>query len=59
MAVALLQPTHAVLWALTRATGLHYLGVNLVGVCAATLWNCAANRRWTWIGGTSTLPAGV
>jgi dolichol-phosphate mannosyltransferase len=37
-----------VLAALTYLLGLHYLIANLFAIGAATLWNYAANYRWTW-----------
>lgn len=42
--------TLATLAALTRLTGLHYLVANLIAIGAATIWNYAANARWTWGG---------
>lgn len=38
----------AVLAALTYFLGLGYLFANLFAIAAATLWNYAANYRWTW-----------
>ena len=38
----------AVLAALTYFVGFGYLFANLFAIGAATLWNYAANYRWTW-----------
>lgn len=38
----------AVLAGLTYLLGLGYLFANLFAIGAATLWNYAANNRWTW-----------
>ncbi len=38
----------AVLVALTYMLHLHYLVANVFAIGAATLWNYAANYRWTW-----------
>ena len=45
----------AVLAGLTYIFGLGYLFANLFAIGAATLWNYAANYRWTW---TTTTPEG-
>ena len=44
----------AVLAALTYFLGLDYLFANLFAIGAATLWNYAANYRWTWSTRTAT-----
>jgi dolichol-phosphate mannosyltransferase len=38
----------AVLAALTYLLHMHYLVANVFAIGAATLWNYAANYRWTW-----------
>ena len=38
----------AVLAALTYLLHMHYLVANIFAIGAATLWNYAANYRWTW-----------
>ncbi len=38
----------AVLAALTYLFGMHYLVANIFAIGAATMWNYAANYRWTW-----------
>ncbi len=39
----------AVLTLLTRGLGIYYLGANLVGIVAATLWNYVGNSHLTWV----------
>lgn len=38
----------AVLATLTYLLGMHYLVANVFAIGTATLWNYAANYRWTW-----------